>query len=150
MSKEQYRPQQTRQPERNEPQYESPFSLKRDLREIQASYEKDPTLFAKRAMQALTVLLEETMPHAERRMEIDGTKSRAYVASSGYHVEKLRPYARLLGNVRQNGENDGYIRGLRTAFLALYEHITGEPAYLYPPGEEPAHLKPEEGGRQQP
>jgi len=112
---------------------------------MQAAYEKDPTLFAKRAMQALTVLLEETMPHAERRMESEGEKSRAYVASSGYTFDKMAPYSRLLRHTRQNGENDGYIRGLRTAFLELYEHITGEPAYMYRPGEEPAHPKPEGG-----
>ena len=147
------KPKTTEQPsqqERNEPQYESPFSLKRDLEEMRAVYEKDSTLFARRAMQALDALLKETIPHAERLKERDVEKSRAYIKSAGYTHENPLPHGRLLRNASRNGTNEGYVHGLRTAFFALYEHITGEPAYLYPLGEEPEHLKPEEGGRQHP
>jgi hypothetical protein len=77
-------------------------------------------------MGALEELLKARAPHAERRKERDGEKSRAYVKSAGYTRETLLPHGRLLQNARRNGENAGYVKGLDAAFDFLYDRITGQ------------------------
>jgi hypothetical protein len=97
----------------------------RDLEELRNLSEKDPTLFATRAMGALEELLKARVPHAESKRERGVEKSRAYFKSAGYTRETLIPHGRLLQNARQNGQNAGYVEGLEAAFGFLHDRITG-------------------------
>lgn len=112
-----------------QPEQESPFSKESYLREMRAIYEKDPNLFAARAMEALEALVRKRIPEVEAAVESAIQEARTrYDALGGGPIDSIRVMAD--GKLRNLGHNkirlDGRIFGIEDAFNLIKRYITEE------------------------
>jgi hypothetical protein len=99
------------------------------LEEIRTIYEKDPNLFATRAIEALGELLEATIPDARRAEESEqqGVNAQLRVLRKATTEEKRMEQKLKLDLILYSRlRSEGYKHGLEDAFKVFYERIAGE------------------------
>jgi hypothetical protein len=110
---------------------------KRYLKEMRTVSEKDPKLFATRAMEALEALFTERIPHAERSEKAEQQELISQLhALGGLDALVEKPNNQWWQMACQKRESQGYVSGLTTAFLALSERITGKPTSVRLPAQD--------------
>lgn len=116
------------QGEQSQPQQEEHSGLKRYVETMRALSEQDPHLFARRAMEGLAALLEARIPEAVRadREARQDLKAQAKSRDQAPPEEKYWAESRLNSMAYNTLRKQGKVTGLKEAFSALYEHITGE------------------------
>jgi hypothetical protein len=116
------------QPERRKPQMENPYTAERYLgylEEMRSLSEKDPKLFATRVMEALDSLLQGGIPGAEQERNSRLEEAISYKDAAGYTIPFMVKHHQYVHTVARKTEAEGYLRGLKSVFHTVHEHITG-------------------------